>query len=241
MSKQQDVRSSFSAYVGALTAIPGHTGLVGKLVVALGSKNFGARHHALLVDCSYSTYTFNGTIRRDVAGYVEHVPANDKITVIQYSGEGDTRVIFGPETVTEANRLQLAEKVRRRLNLIGNTVFEEPLQQALQAVKEASSQVVGTVVVFFTDGLPEPAHRTREAELQAAEVAADTLENFAEQREDFSAVQGAAAAAGRTAASMSIRRQMQAAEIDRALLNADQQNAINALRTAAEARSQSCT
>jgi hypothetical protein len=39
---------------------------------------------------------------------------------------------------------------------------------------------------------------------------------------------------------MSIRRQMQAAEIDRALLNADRASAIAALRTAAEARDAAC-
>ena len=75
---------------------------------------------------------------------------------------------------------------------------------------------------------------------QAAEVAADVAENVTELKEDFSAGQAVAAGTGRVAGIRQVSLQMQAAEIDRALLVADQQAAVNTMRAAAEARDAAC-
>jgi RHS repeat-associated protein len=71
-------------------------------------------------------------------------------------------------------------------------------------------------------------------------TAADSLENYFEQREDISAPQGASAAMGRSAAAMSIKKQYEAAKINQALLQADQKAAVDSMKAAASARDAAC-
>jgi hypothetical protein len=69
---------------------------------------------------------------------------------------------------------------------------------------------------------------------------ADTLENYFEQREDLSVPQGVAAGVGRGAAAMSLKKQYEAAKINRALLQADQKAAVDNMKAAATARDAAC-
>jgi hypothetical protein len=78
-------------------------------------------------------------------------------------------------------------------------------------------------------------------QFQSREVGADFMENYFEQRENVSVKQGGAAVLGRTAAAMSIYKQYEAAKINKALLEADQQSALKAMESAQVERDAACS
>jgi RHS repeat-associated protein len=74
----------------------------------------------------------------------------------------------------------------------------------------------------------------------AVETSADVGENIAEQLEDPSVMQGGFAVAGRVAGGMSIRAQMKALQVQKALLETDRKSSLADLRKTTEAMNAAC-
>ena len=113
-------------------------------------------HTILLLDCSGSMANHIHDVKDDSIEYVESFGATDFVSVIIFSGHGQSALIAGPTQCNKLGKEMVVAAIRNKVRVLGTTVFSEPLEKTLDTVKGLMSVDTVHTVVLFTDGYAVP-------------------------------------------------------------------------------------
>ena len=137
-----------------------------------------ANHTVLVLDCSGSMAGSIADVSNDSQKYVAELPKKDYVSVIIFSGHGDSKCIAGPVQCTESGRKLVIAAIKREVRVISTTVFSEPLALTLTTVKKSFDKNVMHNAVLFTDGCAVPDLWTKETEQVKSFGVASKLREF---------------------------------------------------------------
>jgi len=112
-------------------------------------------HHIVCVDCSGSMYSDLPRIREQLKSKLPTLlDEHDTITIIWFSGRGETTVVVGPTTVATKDLADINRAIDRWLRPVGLTGFKEPLALVKDVASKLASQYKAPRIslFFMSDG-----------------------------------------------------------------------------------------
>lgn len=145
----------------------GYVHAVNKNVACVRVKSSDKRpevnHTLLLLDCSGSMSGYIEDVSNDSQKYVAELGKNDYVSVIVFSGHGDSKLVAFPTQCNESGRKSVIAAIKRDVQIMGTTVFSEPLALTLETAKKFLKKVIddnfsnhNVNAVLFTDGCAVP-------------------------------------------------------------------------------------
>lgn len=132
-------------------------------------------HAILLIDRSGSMYADIGRLISDVQQVIMEMRPQDYVSVIWYSGEGQTGTILtGASTSNPASICGVLDKFK---STVGCTCFSEALGETKQLIANLKSMCANFVAIMFTDGEPVVFKRTEKQEMEKSLAIVDEMKN----------------------------------------------------------------
>jgi hypothetical protein len=161
-----------SLLVGAVPIFNQSVARIQLKTTTVGDKT--ARHWIFVKDFSYSMYWAATQLKRDVNAFIATLPPTDLVSIIVFSGHGESRLVAEAIPCTPTGVNTLAEKIGR-LRTMSTTVFSEALLLAKSAARKVTAGNVAHEVVLFTDGQPVPTLWNERAEIDRSLISAEQL------------------------------------------------------------------
>jgi hypothetical protein len=113
-------------------------------------------HTVLVLDTSGSMAGSIDQVRSDSRKYVSELGEEDFVSVIVFSGHGQSKLIAGPTQCNAEGRALVGRAIDMEVRIRDTTVFSEPLALTLATVKRLAGEDTAHNAVLFTDGCAVP-------------------------------------------------------------------------------------
>lgn len=163
--------------------IPSLKAAVAKFVLRGGKAKNSPIHWILKVDVSGSMSAALNTVKRDVNGFAASLGDDDIISVVAFSGHGESYVVAAAIRCTKAGKEQLERKISA-MRTLSTTVFSEGLQHVIQIASKLTGDIRHQLILF-SDGLPVPTSWSHREEVRRSLALAS---DFAARGGVFSAI-----------------------------------------------------
>lgn len=135
-------------------------------------------HTVLVLDTSGSMAGSIDQVRNDSRKYVSELGEKDFVSVIVFSGHGQSKLIAGPTRCDAEGRALVGRAIDKEVHVRDTTVFSEPLELTLATVKRLAGDDTAHNAVLFTDGCAVPTKWGVTAEQDKAIKVAKDLDAF---------------------------------------------------------------